>query len=173
MKKFRVLITEREIKRRIKALATRINRDYKNEHLYIIGILNGCYMFLSDLARELKMPCTVDFMRVSSYGNATETSGVVRIIMDVSESLTGKNVLIVEDIIDTGLTMDYLLRTIKQKNPKSIRICTLLHKKVKTKVDVPIDYCGFEVPDKFVVGYGLDYNNMYRNLKYIGYIGHK
>ncbi len=169
MDNFRVLISEREIKKRIKALAQQINKDFKGEHLYIIGILNGCYMFLSDLARELKMPCTVDFMRVSSYGNATETSGVVRIIMDVSESLTDKNVLIVEDIIDTGLTMDYLIRTIRQKNPRSIKVCTLLHKKVKTKISVDIDYCGFEVPDKFVVGYGLDYNNMYRNLNYIGF----
>lgn len=169
MDKFKVLISEKDIKKKIKSLANKINKDFEGEHLYIIGILNGCYMFLSDLARELKMPCTIDFMRVSSYGNATETSGVVRIIMDVSESLTGKNVLIVEDIIDTGLTMDYLIRTIKQKNPKIIKICTLLHKKVKTKIDVKIDYCGFEVPDKFVVGYGLDYNNMYRNLKYIGY----
>ncbi len=169
MDKFKVLISEREIKKKIKSLAARINRDFRGEHLYIIGILNGCYMFLSDLARELKMPCTVDFMRVSSYGNATETSGVVRIIMDVSESLTGKNVLIVEDIIDTGLTMDYLVRTIRQKNPRTIKICTLLHKKVKTRININIDYCGFEVPDKFVVGYGLDYNNMYRNMKYIGY----
>lgn len=169
MEKFKVLLSESEIKKRVKELAEQINRDYKGKHLYIIGILNGCYMFLSDLTKELNMPCTVDFMRVSSYGNATETSGVVRIIMDVSESLSGKNVLIVEDIIDTGLTMDYLIRTIKQKRPKSIKVCTLLHKKVKTKVNINIDYCGFEVPDKFVVGYGLDYNNMYRNLKYIGY----
>ncbi len=169
MQKFKVLISEKDIKKRVKALASRINRDFKGEHLYIIGILNGCYMFLSDLTKELKMPCTVDFMRVSSYGNATETSGIVRIIMDVSESLSGKNVLIVEDIIDTGLTMDYLIRTIKQKKPKSVKICTLLHKKVKTRINVDIDYCGFEVPDKFVVGYGLDYNNMYRNLRYIGY----
>ncbi|MGC8928164.1 MAG: hypoxanthine phosphoribosyltransferase [Myxococcota bacterium] len=169
MERFKVLITEKEIKKKIKSLARRINKDFEGEHLYIIGILNGCYMFLSDLARELKMPCTVDFMRVSSYGNATETSGVVRIIMDVSESLADKNVLIVEDIIDTGLTMDYLIRTIKQKNPKTVKVCTLLHKKVKTRIDVKIDYCGFEVPDLFVVGYGLDYNNMYRNLKYIGY----
>ncbi|MCX7957483.1 MAG: hypoxanthine phosphoribosyltransferase [Deltaproteobacteria bacterium] len=169
MEKFKVLISEKDIRKRVKGLASEINRDYKGEHLYIIGILNGCYMFLSDLTKELNMPCTVDFMRVSSYGNATETSGIVRIIMDVSESLADKNVLIVEDIIDTGLTMDYLIRTIKQKKPKSVKICTLLHKKVKTRVNVNIDYCGFVVPDKFVVGYGLDYNNMFRNLKYIGY----
>ncbi|MCX7943814.1 MAG: hypoxanthine phosphoribosyltransferase [Deltaproteobacteria bacterium] len=169
MERFKILISEKEIKKRVKGLAAEINRDFKNKHLYIIGILNGCYMFISDLTKELKMPITVDFMRVSSYGNATETSGVVRIIMDVSESLSGKNVLIVEDIIDTGLTMDYLIRTIKQKNPKTIKVCTLLHKKIKTRVNIKIDYCGFEIPDKFVVGYGLDLNNMYRNLKYIGY----
>lgn len=169
MERFKVLIPNSRIKKRIRALARKISKDFKGEHLYIIGILNGCYMFLSDLAREITVPCSVDFMRVSSYGSATETSGVVRIIMDVSESLTDKNVLIVEDIIDTGLTMDYLIRTIKQKNPRCIKVCTLLHKKVKTKIDVPIDYCGFEVPDKFVVGYGLDYENMYRNLNYIGY----
>ncbi len=162
-----ILIPENQIQKKVEQLGEQISRDYQGKELFCIGVLRGAIIFLADLARFIKVPMVIDFISISSYGISTESSGVVRILKDLDENIENKDVLIVEDIIDTGLTLDYLLRMLRSRKPASLKVCTLLNKKERKKIDVPIDYCGFDIPDKFVVGYGLDYNGLYRNIHYI------
>lgn len=162
-----ILIPENQIQKKVEQLGEQISRDYQGKELFCIGVLRGAIIFLADLARFIKVPMVIDFISISSYGISTESSGVVRILKDLDENIENKDVLIVEDIIDTGLTLDYLLRMLRSRKPASLKVCTLLNKKDRKKIDVPIDYCGFDIPDKFVVGYGLDYNGLYRNIPYI------
>jgi len=162
-----ILIPENQIQKKVEQLGEQISRDYQGKELFCIGVLRGAIIFLADLARFIKVPMVIDFISISSYGISTESSGVVRILKDLDENIENKDVLIVEDIIDTGLTLDYLLRMLRSRKPASLKVCTLLNKKERKKIDVPIDYCGFDIPDKFVVGYGLDYNGLYRNIPYI------
>lgn len=163
----RVLLSEEQIKVRVKELGARITEEYKGKDLMIIGVLKGCMIFLSDLVREIKLPLTMDFMVVSSYGSATKSSGVVRIIKDLERDITDKDVLIVEDIVDSGLTLSYLIENLKSRNPRSVKLCSLLDKPDRRKTDVYIEYTGFRIPDEFVVGYGLDYDEVYRNLPFV------
>ena len=164
-----VLISEKEIDNRILEIADRINKDYEGEELTLICVLKGGVMFMCDLAKKLNLNVRLDFMSVSSYGSQTKSSGVVKIIKDLDNSIDGKNVLVVEDIIDSGNTLSYLMDILKKRGPKSIRLCTLLDKPSRReKKDVFVDYVCFEIEDKFVVGYGLDYDQRYRNLPYIG-----
>jgi len=162
-----ILIDEERLQERIKELGEQISKDYEGKDLLLICVLKGAFMFLADLIRHIRIPHEIDFMATSSYGAATETSGVVRILKDLDSPIAGRNVLIVEDIIDTGLTLDYLTRILRARNPSSLRICTLLNKKERRLVNVPLDYVGFDIPNKFVVGYGLDFGEIYRNLPYI------
>ncbi|MDK2784673.1 MAG: hypoxanthine phosphoribosyltransferase [Bacillota bacterium] len=162
-----ILVDEATLKARIKELGAAITRDYSGKSLFLVGILKGAVIFLGELAQRIDLPATFDFMAVSSYGSATESSGVVRILKDLDESLEGRHVLIVEDIIDTGLTLDYLYRHLAARQPASLAICTLLDKPSRRRVQVPVKYVGFQIPDYFVVGFGLDFNEMYRNLPYI------
>jgi hypoxanthine phosphoribosyltransferase len=164
-----VLISEKEIENRILEIADRINKDYEGEELTLICVLKGGVMFMCDLAKRLNLNVRLDFMSVSSYGSETKSSGVVKIIKDLDDSIDGKNVLVVEDIIDSGNTLSYLMDILKKRGPKSIKLCTLLDKPSRReKKDVLVDYVCFEIEDKFVVGYGLDYDQRYRNLPYIG-----
>ena len=164
-----VLITEDEIRAKVKELGARISADYASSSVTLVSVLKGSLPFMADLMRAITMPVQIDLMEVSSYGGATtETSGLVRILKDLSSSIAGRDVLIVEDIIDTGLTLNYLLRYLRGKNPASLRICALLDKPARRLVDIPIDYTGFTIPDEFVVGYGLDFGEIYRNLPFIG-----
>ena len=164
-----VLISEKEIENRILEIADRINKDYEGEELTLICVLKGGVMFMCDLAKKLNLNVRLDFMSVSSYGSQTKSSGVVKIIKDLDDSIDGKNVLVVEDIIDSGNTLSYLMDILKKRGPKSIKLCTLLDKPSRReKKDVFVDYVCFEIEDKFVVGYGLDYDQRYRNLPYIG-----
>jgi len=164
-----VLISEKEIDNRILEIADRINKDYEGEELTLICVLKGGVMFMCDLAKRLNLNVRLDFMSVSSYGSETKSSGVVKIIKDLDNSIDGKNVLVVEDIIDSGNTLSYLMDILKKRGPKSIKLCTLLDKPSRReKKDVFVDYVCFEIEDKFVVGYGLDYDQRYRNLPYIG-----
>lgn len=162
-----VLIPEAALQARIRELGQAVSRDYDGKDPLLVGILIGAFVFLSDLLRHISIPCGVDFMATSSYGAATESSGIVRILKDLDQSIEGRHVLIVDDIIDTGLTMDYLLETLKTRYPASLRVCALLDKVPRRLRYVPIDYRGFEIPDKFVVGYGLDFAGRYRNLRFI------
>jgi len=164
----KILISEDEIKSRVRDMGKQITADYQGSSLIMVGILRGAVLFFGDLAKEIKVPLSMDFMAVSSYGDSTKTSGVVRIIHDLHQNIEGKDVLIVEDIIDTGLTLHYLIENLRSRNPKSIKTCCLLDKPSRRRADVTPDYVGFEVPDEFVVGYGLDYKELYRNLPYIG-----
>lgn len=164
----RVLISEEELAKRIQELGAQITDDYEGKEILMIGVLRGAVLFMSDLARAIKIPVAIDFMAVSSYGAGTTSSGVVRILKDLDESVEDKHVLVVEDIIDSGLTLNYLLDNLKSRKPASLKICTLLNKPERRKVDVKIDYNGFTVPDYFVIGYGLDYAEKYRNLPFIG-----
>lgn len=167
----KVLLTEQEVDTRIREIAEQINKDYEGRSIHLICILKGGVMFMCELARWLKVPVSFDFMSVSSYGAATESSGVVRILKDLDESLEGRDVLIVEDIIDSGRTLSHLIELLNQRAPKSIKLCTLLDKPSRrVEKHVKVDYTCFEIPDKFVVGYGLDYNQFYRNLPYIGVV---
>lgn len=167
--KIDVLISEKEIENRILEIADRINKDYEGEELTLICVLKGGVMFMCDLAKRLNLNVRLDFMSVSSYGSETKSSGVVKIIKDLDDSIDGKNVLVVEDIIDSGNTLSYLMDILKKRGPKSIKLCTLLDKPSRReKKDVFVDYVCFEIEDKFVVGYGLDYDQRYRNLPYIG-----
>ena len=168
---FEILYTKEQISERVRVLGQTIAKDYGDspEELVLLGILKGSVVFLADLCRAVHLPCTLDFMGIASYGDETESSGVVKITKDLKKSIKGKHVLIVEDIIDTGLTADYLLKNLRTRKPASVKLCSLLHKPSKTQADVHIDYLGFEVPDKFVVGYGLDIAQKYRNLDYIGF----
>ena len=164
----RILVTEEELKVRIKELGEAITNQYKGKELLVVGILKGSSVFMSDLIRQIQMPLNIDFMIVSSYGNATESTGVVKIIKDIEQSISDKHVLIVEDIIDSGLTLKYLTEMLQTRKPASIKLCTLLDKPAGRKVEVDVDYVGFEMPDEFIVGYGIDYAEGYRNLPYVG-----
>jgi hypoxanthine phosphoribosyltransferase len=162
-----VMIKEEEIAERVKQLGKQLTEEYDGKELLVVGILKGCMLFLSDLVRAIDLPLTMDFMVVSSYGTATKSSGVVRIIKDLEREIEGKDVLIVEDIVDTGLTLSYLVENFKTRNPKSVKVCCLLDKPDRRKAKVDIEYVGFEIPDEFVVGYGLDYAEVYRNLPFV------
>lgn len=163
-----ILISETEIKEKTRELGKEISEDYAKRDLVLISILKGGLVFLADLLREISIPVTVDFMAISSYGADTESAGIVQLLKDLTDTILGKDVIVVEDIIDTGLTLNYLLQTIKARQPLSLNICTLLDKSVRRIVDMPIAYKGFDIPDQFVVGYGLDFNQKYRNLPFIG-----
>jgi hypoxanthine phosphoribosyltransferase len=164
-----VLLTEEQIQAKVVELGTRISSDYAGSELTLVSVLKGSLPFMADLMRSIAIPVQIDLMEVSSYGGtATESSGLVRILKDLSSSIDGRHVLIVEDIIDTGLTLNYLMRYLRGKNPASLRICTLLDKPARRLVEIPIDYLGFEIPDQFVIGYGLDYGERYRNLRFVG-----
>lgn len=163
----KILISEEELKKRIKELGQQLTEEYRGKDLLIIGVLKGCVLFLSDLAREIKLPLAMDFMVVSSYGKSTKSSGVVRIIKDLETDISNKDVLIVEDIVDTGLTLSYLIEILKSRSPKSIKVCSLLDKPERREAKVDIEYKGFEIPDEFVIGYGLDYAEIYRNLPFV------
>ncbi len=160
-----LLVSSEEIEGKVRELGGRINEDYRGESLVLVGILRGAVVFLSDLMRRIDLPCEIDFIEVSSYGAGTTTSGVVRILKDLREDITGRHVLIVEDIIDTGLTLAYLRRTLLARRPASLEICALLTKPSRRRVELDVKYLGFEVPDEFVVGYGIDYAGYYRNLR--------
>ena len=163
----KVLISENELKEKIKEVAAQITKDYEGEDVLFVGILKGCINFYSDLTREVELPVTMDFMAISSYGAGTTSSGEVKLLKDLDKSICGKNVLIVEDIIDSGNTLSYLKRLLSSRQPKSVKICTLLDKPSRRKVDLNPDYCCFTIPDEFVFGYGLDVDQYYRNEKNI------
>lgn len=163
-----VLINQEQISNKVKELGELITKDYQGKNLFIVAVLKGSSLFMADLVRKINLPLTFDFMAVSSYGASTSSSGVVRIIKDLDASIEGKDILIVEDIIDSGLTLSYLVENLKSRNPDSLKIATLLNKPERRKTQVQVDYCGFHIPDKFVVGYGLDYDEKYRNLPFIG-----
>ena len=162
--KLEVLLTAKQIKERIKELAAEISNDYQNKKPLLIGVLKGAVIFLSDLIRHIEVPVEIDFMAVSSYGVDTESSGVVRIQKDLDKSIQGKDVLIVEDIVDTGLTLNYLRENLNSRGPQSLKVVTLLDKPDRRKVSFIPDYCGFTIPDRFVIGYGLDFDEDYRHL---------
>jgi len=164
-----VLVTEDQIRAKVAEMGARIGADYADRRLTLVSVLKGSLPFMADLMRAIPVPVRIDLMEVSSYGgSATESSGLVRILKDLSATIEGEDVLIVEDIIDTGLTLNYLIRYLRGKNPRSLRICTLLDKPARRLVDIPVDYVGFTIPDQFVVGYGLDYREYYRNLRFVG-----
>ncbi len=163
-----IVLTEDQIRARIAELGDEISRDYGDEPVLMIAVLRGAALFIADLARNISLPVEIDFMAVSSYGSSTKSSGVVRIIKDLDETIEGRHVLVVEDILDTGLTLKYLLRNLASRNPASLEVVTLLSKEGKQRVPITCKYVGFDVPDEFVVGYGLDYAERYRNLPYIG-----
>ncbi|MDI6703624.1 MAG: hypoxanthine phosphoribosyltransferase [bacterium] len=165
-----LLISKEDIQKRVQELAREISKDYRDKKPFVICILKGAWMFMADLVRELKVPVECDFLAVSSYGGETESSGVVKIMADLTRPIEGKDVLIVEDIVDTGLTLRYLKEILLSRAPKSLKICTLLDKPSRRQVKIKLDYVGFEVPDRFVVGYGLDCQEHFRNLPYIAYV---
>ncbi len=162
-----VLVAAEDLRRRVAELAERISQDYATRSLLLIGVLKGAMFFLSDLMRLIDIPVEVDFMAVASYGSATDSSGVVRILKDLDVAIEGRDVLIVEDIVDSGLTLQYLLRNLGSRNPRSLEVCALLTKPERRKVDLPTRYVGFEIPDRFVIGYGLDYAERHRNLPFV------
>ena len=162
-----VLVAAEDLKRRVGELGAEISRDYAGRSLLLVGVLKGAVFFLSDLMRFIDIPVEVDFMAVASYGSATDSSGVVRILKDLDVAIEGRDVLIVEDIVDSGLTLQYLLRNLGSRNPRTLEVCALLTKPERRKVDLPARYVGFEIPDRFVVGYGLDYAERYRNLPFV------
>ncbi len=164
----RILIGEKELKEIICKLGERISKDYKGKELLLVSVLKGSVIFMADLMRAINIPCRIDFMSVSSYGAASKSSGVVRIIKDLDNAVEGKHLLIVEDILDSGKTLSYIRGILKTRNPESIRICTLLDKPERREVDINADYVGTCVPNEFVVGYGLDYDELYRNLPFVG-----
>jgi len=164
----KILIGEEELHRRILELARQIEADYEGRPLLVVGLLKGAVNFMVDLTRAMPRPVAIDFMAVSSYGASTESSGIVRIEKDLNDSIEGRHVLIVEDIVDTGLTLKYILGLLGRRGPASLRVCALLNKPDRRLVDLTLDYVGFDVPNEFVIGYGLDYNQIYRNLPFIG-----
>ena len=164
----RVLLSEDEIREKVRELGGKITADYKNSNLMLVTVLQGAVVFLADLMRQIDVPAEIDFMVVSSYGSGVKSSGVVKIVKDLDVPLAGKDILIVEDILDSGLTLSYIKELLESRGPRSIRIATLLDKPSRRKVDLQADYIGFSVPDEFVIGYGLDYDEKYRNLPYIG-----
>ena len=166
----KILVQSDELAHRVGQLGKQISADYEGRDLFLVGVLKGAVFFLADLMRHLEVPCELDFMAVASYGSSTTTSGVVRILKDLDASIEGRDVLIVEDIVDSGLTLQYLLRNLGSRNPRSLEVCALLTKPERRKVDLPTRYVGFEIPNRFVVGYGLDYDERYRNLPYIGVV---
>ena len=163
----KVLVSEEEVEKRIRDLGEKISKDYEGKQVHLICVLKGGVFFMCELAKRITVPVSMDFMSVSSYGDGTTSSGVVKIAKDLDESLEGKDVLVVEDIIDSGRTLSYLLEILKKRNPNSMKLCTLLDKPERRVMDVNVDYVGFNIPDEFVVGYGLDYAQKYRNLPYI------
>src|SRR5579862_8512961 len=163
-----ILFSEEQIQARVRALAAEITSDYKDSRLVLVSILRGSVFFATDLARLIDLPLSMDFLSISSYGEDSE--GVVRITKDLEENIAGKDVLVIEDIVDTGFTLKYLLRTLGGRNPKSIEVCALLDRRARRIIEIDLKYIGFEIPDKFVVGYGLDYRQRYRNLPYIGVV---
>lgn len=163
-----ILFDEYKLGQKVKELGSRISEDYKGKDLLVVGVLKGSVLFASDLIKNITIPCEIDFMAVSSYGNSTESSGVVRILKDLDHSIEGKHVLLVEDIVDSGITLNYLLKYLKARRAKSIEIISLLNKPDRRKVDINVKYIGFEVPNEFIVGYGIDYAEKYRNLPYVG-----
>lgn len=166
--KIKIFLTEKEVNERIAEMAKRISEDFAGESIHLICVLKGSIFFTCELAKRLTIPVSFDFMSVSSYGDGTKSSGVVKINKDLDEPLEGKNVLVVEDIVDSGRTLSYLMDNLSKRNPKSLRLCTLLDKPDRRVTDVKVDYTGFEIPDEFVVGFGLDYAQKYRNLPFIG-----
>jgi hypoxanthine phosphoribosyltransferase len=162
-----ILVQRDELEHRVRELAAEVSRDYADRDLLLVGVLKGAVFFLSDLMRQLEVDCEVDFMAVSSYGSSTDSSGVVRILKDLDISIEGRHVLIVEDIVDSGLTLSYLLRTLRARNPASLEVCALLTKPERRKVQLPIRYVGFEIPNRFAIGYGLDYAERFRNLPFV------
>jgi hypoxanthine phosphoribosyltransferase len=168
--KIKVLIDEPTLKKKVKELGKKLTIDYKDKNPVLVSILRGSFIFVADICRELKMPVTFDFMAVSSYGNSRVSSGIVRITKDLDCSIEGKEVIIIEDIVDSGRTLNYLIKNLRARNPKSIEVCALLDKNVPRKMENSVKYKGFDIPNKFVVGYGLDFGEKYRNLPFIGYI---
>lgn len=165
----KVLLSEEQLKEIVQRLGAEITNDYKGKKLVLVSVLKGSVIFMADLMREIKIPCSIDFMSVSSYGSGTKTSGVVKIIKDLdTDVVEGSDLLIVEDILDSGVTLEYLMKILSARNPNSIRICTLLDKPERRKANVFADYAGAQIPDAFVVGYGLDYDEKYRNLPFVG-----
>jgi hypoxanthine phosphoribosyltransferase len=162
-----ILVQRDELEHRVRELAAEVSRDYADRELLLVGVLKGAVFFLSDLMRHLDVDCEVDFMAVSSYGSSTDSSGVVRILKDLDVSIEGRHVLIVEDIVDSGLTLSYLLRTLRARNPASLEVCALLTKPERRKVELPIRYVGFEIPNRFAIGYGLDHAERFRNLPFV------
>jgi hypoxanthine phosphoribosyltransferase len=165
-----VVVEADRLQQRVSELGAEISRDYEGRDLFMMGVLKGAVFFLADLMREIHVPCELDFMAVSSYGSLTDSSGVVRILKDLDSSIEGKDVLIVEDIVDSGLTLNYLLRNLRGRKPRSLEVCALLVKPARRKVELPIRYVGFEIPNRFVVGYGLDLDQRHRNLPYVAAI---
>lgn len=164
-----VLLSEEQIRVRVHELGAQIRRDFGDEEVILVGVLKGAFLFLADLARAIEGPVVIDFLGVSSYGSSTQTTGVVRITRDLTWSITDKNVVLVEDIIDTGLTMNYLLEYLGTRHPRALRVCTLLDKPARRRVPTRMDYVGFSIGDRFVLGYGLDYDGRYRNLPFVGW----
>ena len=164
-----ILVSEEQLQAKVAELGAQISADYEGKDLLLVSILKGAVVFMADLMRAVTIPCGIDFMVVSSYGGAnTSSTGLVKIIKDLDQDLSGKDVLIVEDILDTGITLSHLMPMLQMRRPRSLRLCTILSKPSRRKADIEPDYCGFEVPDEFVVGYGLDYDEKYRNLPYVG-----
>ncbi|HVD49405.1 MAG TPA: hypoxanthine phosphoribosyltransferase [Gaiellaceae bacterium] len=163
-----ILIDEVTLAARVAELGAEVSEDYQGRDLLLIGVLKGAVFFMADLMRHLTVPCEVDFMAISSYGDATDSSGIVRILKDLDINIEGRHVLVVEDIIDSGLTLSYLMRNLESREPASLEVCALLTKPSRREIDVPVRYVGFEIPNKFVVGYGLDFGERYRNLPFVG-----
>jgi len=163
-----ILVSQEALAQRVAELGEQITNDYQGKRLLLLGVLKGAVLFLVDLARQIQLPLEIDFMATSSYGASTESSGIVRILKDLEDSVEGRHILVVEDIVDSGLTLDYLLRSLAARAPASIKVCGLLMKDRPRELSVPVDYVGFTIPDRFVVGYGLDYAERYRNLPYVG-----
>ena len=168
--KISVLLTEEEVDKKIQEIGEQISKDYAGEQVHLVCVLRGGAFFMCELAKRITVPVSLDFMSVSSYGGDTKSSGVVKIVKDLDDSLAGKNVIVVEDIVDSGRTLSYLLEMLNDRGPMSMKLCTLLDKPDRRVVDVKVDYTGFQIPDEFVVGYGLDYDQKYRNLPYIGIV---
>lgn len=166
----KVLLTEEEVDKRIQEIGDQISKDYAGKQVHLVCVLRGGVFFLCELAKRITVPVSLDFMSVSSYGGDTKSSGVVKIVKDLDDSLKDKDVIVVEDIVDSGRTLSYLLEMLRDRGPASLRLCTLLDKPDRRVVDVNVDYTGFQIPDEFVVGYGLDYDQKYRNLPYIGIV---
>lgn len=163
----RPIVTQEEMRARIKELGKQISTDYTGKDLVLVGVLKGAYAFYADLARAVRIPMRVDFLIVTSYGSQSKTTGKVKVITELTEDIKGKDVLLVEDIVDSGLTVQYLTKTLAKQKPRSVKVCTLLSKPERRTIDVPLDYIGFKIPNKYVVGYGLDYQQKYRNLPYL------